>query len=280
LVGIGLHFGILYLQNIDFLSWWIPCYVFFFDPLIPAVASAEQDYSLGSVLHVVARDCPIAFSLGFLYVLMHQMAHVYLHCNTGKEAIPFSAFRMFCDIKDLFDPAFEKRFWLSEKPHAPGTLKNYAFPFAGRQHVTAEELAQMPFKFLAIKHGGLVDAPKEKSTDHLKVSLLEAGQQEELVGRSIKPRVLYTNLKMTDELTHALDVFENVGRLGPGEWKKAENVEALLASVTQLRTAFRNTEFATTIADTTPPDNSYMSLFMKSIEDTGIYTLVDSALGA
>merc|ERR1719310_694371 len=33
-LGTGLHLGILYLQNVDFVSWWMPCYVFFFDPLV------------------------------------------------------------------------------------------------------------------------------------------------------------------------------------------------------------------------------------------------------
>lgn len=35
-LGLGLHYGIAYLQNIDFIAWWGPFYVVFF------VGNAEQ----------------------------------------------------------------------------------------------------------------------------------------------------------------------------------------------------------------------------------------------
>ena len=48
--------------------------------------------------------------------------------------------------------ACRKWHWLTEKPHATGTLKNYCFPFCRPKTVLAEEFPQLPFKCAALPY--------------------------------------------------------------------------------------------------------------------------------
>ena len=47
---------------------------------------------------------------------------------------------------DVFDATRRKWVWLSEKPHATGTLKNYCFPMARPMTVLESELPALEFK--------------------------------------------------------------------------------------------------------------------------------------
>merc|ERR1719350_2047714 len=66
------------------------------------------------------------------------------------EILPFSSFHMFSEPKNLWDPKTNKSWYLTDKPHDTGTLKNYCFPFCRPQVVTVEELDELPFKYLLI----------------------------------------------------------------------------------------------------------------------------------
>merc|ERR1711871_531302 len=70
------------------------------------------------------------------------------------ELLPFSAFMMYCDVKDLHDPRLRATLYVSDKPHATGTLKNYCFPPSRPQVVQADELGALDFKHLIMRHGG------------------------------------------------------------------------------------------------------------------------------
>lgn len=88
---------------------------------------------------------------------------------------------MFGDPKNLFDSSQRKWMWLSGKPHATGTLKNYAFPFCRQHTVQPHELYQLPFPYVLYGHGG--------------------GQ----------PATLHANVQITNELTSALGKLTALG---------------------------------------------------------------------
>ncbi|CAD7962325.1 unnamed protein product [Amoebophrya sp. A25] len=181
IAGLSFHYGIAFLQNVDFLSWWGPVYfVFLTDPLLgmcfhgnatPAVTSTQHQgfISLPDAAAEAATVCPIAFTLGTVYFLSHIGMAIYIqggYATPGKEYLPYSGYAMFSDIKDLFDPDYRKAFWLSEKPHATGTLKNYAFPLLGRAPVvTEQELQKLPFRYMVVAHSGIREVV-EQDVDH------------------------------------------------------------------------------------------------------------------
>ena len=74
------------------------------------------------------------------------------------EMLPLSSFPMFGTPQNVFDRKLRKHVWLTTKPRATGTLKNYAFPFCRAHTVTVDELGQLPFDYLLLSHGG--DAAK------------------------------------------------------------------------------------------------------------------------
>jgi len=154
IVGISFHYGIAYLQNVDFVSWWGPFYAFFLvDPAaVPGVA-AELFGPLGAAQAAFALS-PWRAALAVAYIVAHLTAMVTLHFFPEVEMLPFSCFPMFKNLQDLFNPAARKWLWLSHKPHATGTLKNYCFPFCRPQRVEVEELDLLPFKYLLFGHGG------------------------------------------------------------------------------------------------------------------------------
>lgn len=143
IAGVGFHYGIALFQNIDFFSWWGPFYILFAfeDPMVTADISGMIGASFSS--YPVATVCMVG------YLVLHILAMPYAMV-TGHEILPFSSFHMFSEPKNLWDPSKSKSWWLSTKEHATGTLKNYSFPFARKQHVTVEELPHLPFKYLFV----------------------------------------------------------------------------------------------------------------------------------
>merc|ERR1719440_1553838 len=171
-LGLGFHYGIAVLRNVDFLSWWSPayaCFVFRF--------SDASFYDAAAAAFDVA---PWRAALAMAYVVAHVGAHIVARLTT-KELIPFSAFAMFSDVKNIFHAGTRKWIWLTTKPHAVGTLKNYCFPFARRPHIDVKELDQMPFKYLCFGFGGADED------------------------------VLHTNVEVSKELRFALDRIRSAG---------------------------------------------------------------------
>jgi hypothetical protein len=153
--GIGFHYGIALLQNIDFVSWWGPAYAFFiFDPAASSTCTVAEAFAAAYVA------APGRTALVTLYVVASLVACVVLRFFPAIEILPFSAFPMYSDLKDLFNPALRATLYFSEKPHATGTLKNYCFPFCRPQVVKKEELAELPFKYMYMRHGGKGEAPE------------------------------------------------------------------------------------------------------------------------
>jgi hypothetical protein len=158
LCGLSLHYGIAYFQNIDFLSWWGPIYAFFL--LDPAAAPGSDPSLFGPIgsaqaAFALAPDCS-ALSLAFLFA--QPIASLTLQLVPKLEMLPFSRFGMFDVLRDLFDPASRKVIWLSEKPHATGTLNNYTFgPHYRFPNISPDEYALLPFRYLQMNYGGNED---------------------------------------------------------------------------------------------------------------------------
>ncbi|CAK0839289.1 unnamed protein product [Prorocentrum cordatum] len=143
LAGLGLHYGIAYCQNIDFLPWWGPYYACFFfgDQIVAA--------DILGVGRAYAQANPICFGLGVAYATVHIAAMVVHRYFPGLDILPLSSFPMFSTPKNLWDGSFTHWAWLTEKEHQPGTLMNFAFPMHGRKHyVLPSELDSLPFKYL------------------------------------------------------------------------------------------------------------------------------------
>jgi hypothetical protein len=155
-VGLSFHYGIAYLQNVDFISWWGPTYAFFLlDPAAAAPTGADPHlFGLVGACQAAWTLAPVRTALALAYVFAHFVAMLTLHCFPTVEMLPFSAFPMFKNLVDLFDPATRKWMWLSEKPHATGTLKNYCFPMCRKQRIEVDELDSLPFKYLLFGHNG------------------------------------------------------------------------------------------------------------------------------
>jgi len=260
-MGFGLHVGILYLQNVDFMSWWVPCYVFFFDPLM-RIHNLAPGGVWGGPTEI--RDLNSAFpsliwnSAPAMVAAVYTLVHLTICGLLGgsidmgilpnrlskysASLLPLSPFRMFCDIKDLFSPEVGKTIWLSDKPHATGTLKNYAFPFAAKEHVEEDELCQLPFKYLVIRYGGNGASTKTATTAQGTAALPAPETSKPLLQTAEKPVNVWTNLVWTADLEARLADLERLGRLGEGKWADVQCLDALLASVTQLRQAFNVAE--------------------------------------
>merc|ERR1711907_453910 len=141
--GVGFHYGIALFQNIDFVSWWGPFYVLF---------AFEEPHVTGDIALMVSQcwqTHPVATVLLLGYLVLHILAMPYA-VYSGREILPLSSFHMFSEPKNLWDSSKNNSWWLSTKEHATGTLKNYAFPFCRKQHVTVEEMAMLPFKYLFV----------------------------------------------------------------------------------------------------------------------------------
>lgn len=109
----------------------------------------------------------------------------------------------------MFDRRLRKNFWLTEKPHATGTLKNYAFPFCRPQTVTPLEIPSLPFKYVLLSHGG----------------------EDE--------RKLFSNVAITPDLSAALDVIVSLGSQDKDTFATdPKGAHALLAALDEAKAAF------------------------------------------
>jgi hypothetical protein len=172
LFGLGLHFGIAYLQNIDFLSWWGPVYAFFLlDPaavcnaspgwysfLNVSVASCGADPSLFGIMgsaEAAFAIAPVRAALALVVLAVWVFGSIALQFTNGLELLPLSKFAMFDAITDLFDSSTRNKIWLSEKPHAWGTLNNYVFgPYYRAPNVMPRQYDLLPYKYLQMVYGG------------------------------------------------------------------------------------------------------------------------------
>lgn len=170
--GLGLHFGIAYLQNIDFLSWWGPVYAFFLlDPAsvceaapsfkglfsVADVACGADSTMFGIVGSAEAAFAisPVRATLSVALLGLWMVGSIVLHFANGLELLPLSKFGMFDAITDVFDSSTRNKIWLSEKPHAWGTLNNYVFgPYYRAPNVMPDEYDLLPFKYLQMVYGG------------------------------------------------------------------------------------------------------------------------------
>jgi hypothetical protein len=169
--GLGLHFGIAYLQNIDFLSWWGPVYAFF---LLDPAAVCTAAPSIKSFFNATEATCgtdPALFSIiasaeaAFAIAPVHAalalgvlglwvFGSIALQFTNGLELLPLSKFGMFDAITDVFDSSTRNKIWLSEKPHAWGTLNNYVFgPYYRAPNVMPAEYDQLPYRYLQMVYG-------------------------------------------------------------------------------------------------------------------------------
>ena len=148
-------------------TWWAPAYAFLLaDPAawaggaLFACPAPGVSASLGMVASATAalEVAPLRASLALAYVAVHLAALIVLRWFPNVEMLPLSSFPMFGAPQNVFDRKLRKHVWLTTKPHATGTLKNYAFPFCRAHTVTVDELGQLPFDYLLLSHGG--DAAK------------------------------------------------------------------------------------------------------------------------
>ena len=214
--GLAFHYGIALLQNIDFVSWWGPAYAFLLaDPaawaggaLFATPVDADSLTLLGST-RVALSAAPVRASLSLAYVAIHLAAVVLLRFWPHVEILPLSSFPMFCHPANLFDPSLRKWVWLSDKPHATGTLKNYAFPMARPHTVLPSELHALPFKYLLYGHGGA------------------------------EPAVLHTNVEAGSELSGALEAISSLGHQSPDTFATDPTaITRLLSTMDDAKAAF------------------------------------------
>jgi hypothetical protein len=149
--GIGFHYGVAVLQNVDFVSWWSSAYA-------PFIMAPETMPSWSFLMQAAFTAAPMCTALSCLYIITHLTAVVVLRFYPHIEMLPFSCFHMFSALVDLFDASSRKWVWITDKPHATGTLKNYAIvPFTRPQHVRADEFDLLPFKHVLAGFGNNTD---------------------------------------------------------------------------------------------------------------------------
>jgi len=173
-LGFSLHLGIAYLQNIDFVSWWGPVYVFFLlDPaafcgaapwaksfLNVAETSCGKDFDLFGIMgsaDAAFGIAPVRTTLGLALLTVWICGTIVLHFSPpGLELLPLYRFGMFDVITDVFDPSTPNKIWLSEKRHRWGTLSNYVFgPYYRRSpNIMSAEYGLLPYRYLQMVYGG------------------------------------------------------------------------------------------------------------------------------
>lgn len=206
-------------------------------------------------------------ALGTLYVGSHVVMAILIQTGVvtrmqGREYIPYSGYQMFSDLKDLFDPAYPKTFWLSEKPHATGTLKNYAFPLFGVRPpvLTETELLELPWRYMSVTHNHAEKAgairpanannieverkhqvlftPEKDPT--LKKPLLQ--QKVESIANVIAgvgPNVrVVGNVEISAKMKEDVLRIAQFGALGTGQWRDRKNIAGLLQAFEALREEF------------------------------------------
>jgi len=208
--GLSLHYGIAYFQNIDFLSWWGPIYAFFL--LDPAAAPGMEPSLFGPIgsARAAFAVAPVCAALSVIFVLAQPIASITLQLVPKLEILPFSRFGMFDVLRDLFDPASRKVIWLSEKPHATGTLNNYTFgPHYRYPNISPDEYALLPFRYLQMNYGGDEDG------------------------------FIHANFKVEGELRACLVRIRTEGLRGPGVWESdPEAPDRLYAALRAAQAAF------------------------------------------
>jgi len=160
-------------------------------------------------------------SLSLAYVAVHVLAVVLLRFWPHVEILPLSSFPMFCHPANLFDASLRKWVWLTDKPHATGTLKNYAFPMSRPHTVLESEMHALPFKYLLFGHGG-ADAP-----------------------------VLHTNVEPGEALSQALDSLASLGQQSPDTFATDPHaITKLVGTLDDAKAAFKGARRASA---TMPP---------------------------
>jgi len=213
LAGLGLHYGIAYCQNIDFLPWWGPYYACFFfgDQIVAA--------DILGVGRAYAQANPICFGLGVAYATVHIAAMVVHRYFPGLDILPLSSFPMFSTPKNLWDGSFTHWAWLTEKEHQPGTLMNFAFPMHGRKHyVLPSELDSLPFKYLLFGDPRAPGAHKDLAPE----------------------LTVYTNVVLTEALTRGIGEMFDEWHSGPDCYKDPARAARMLALVDEAKVAFRD----------------------------------------
>jgi hypothetical protein len=206
LLGLGLHYGIAYCQNIDFIAWWGPFYVVFF------LGNSEHLAQIGTMAIDYQQAYPVGFALGLAYLALHVFGMV-IHRMPGfrdMDILPLSRFPMFDSPKNLWDPAKPHWAWLTDKKQAPGELMNFAFPMCRPQHVLGSEFDLLPFRHLLF---GRAKPDDTKMT-------------------------IYSNVVITDELQIILDRFFAEWQKGADKAYDPETLQGMLDLVDEAKAAF------------------------------------------
>lgn len=202
--GLGLHYGIAYCQNIDFLAWWGPFYAVFF------LGNASLASQVQTAAMTYAQLYPLGFALGMAYVLIHCAGMVIHRLIPDIDMLPLSRFPMFDSPKNLWDPAKSHWAWLTDKKQASGELMNFAFPMCRPQHVLPSEIETLPFKYLLF---GRPQPGDEALTVH-------------------------TNVVLTDELQVILDSFGKEWQKGADKYLVSATTHGMLDLVDAAKAAF------------------------------------------
>eukprot|EP00928_Gymnodinium_smaydae_P033108 TRINITY_DN23809_c1_g1_i2.p1 TRINITY_DN23809_c1_g1~~TRINITY_DN23809_c1_g1_i2.p1 ORF type:complete len:393 (-),score=33.56 TRINITY_DN23809_c1_g1_i2:409-1587(-) len=214
ILGVGLHYGIAYCQNIDFLPWWGPFYVCF---LVGDITSSIGD--IFSIARAYLSEYPYGFSLGMAYVIVHVGGMIIHRYVRNIDMLPLSRFPMFDSPKNLWDGNLTHWAWLTEKEHQPGTLMTYAFPMHGRkQYVLPSELDTLPFKYLIFGNPPAAEAPVDAA----------------------RPLTVYTNVVMTDALSKVVNQMFHEWHRGPEAYKDQTATALMLDLVDRAKVAFRD----------------------------------------
>lgn len=204
MLGLGLHYGIAYLQNIDFIAWWGPYYVVFF------IGNGDQAAQITTMATDYANAYPVGFTLGLLYLAVHVSGMIIHRMYPGIDMLPLSRFPMFDSPKNLWDPSKSHWAWLTDKKQAPGELMNFAFPCCRPQHVLPSEMDLLPFKHLLFGKA----APDDTTM------------------------TVYTNVEITNEIQSILDQFWDEWHKGADKASDPATCAAMLDLVDAAKAAF------------------------------------------
>jgi hypothetical protein len=211
-LGLGLHYGIAYLQNIDFIAWWGPFYAVFF--LGNGVTQLlNMSFEVTPLLNMslgYAQAYPLGYALGLGYLAVHVGGMIIHRIFPDIDMLPLSRFPMFDSPKNLWDPSKPHWAWLTDKMQAPGELMNFAFPSCRPQHVLPSEMHMLPFKHL------LFGKAKPQDTG----------------------LTIYTNVVITQELRAILGRFEEEWQKGADKAQDPRACASMLELVDEAKAVF------------------------------------------
>jgi hypothetical protein len=244
IAGLGLHYGIAYLQNIDFLPWWAPFYAVFFLGDSNLLAEVPGT-SLPAAAKAYAELYPIGFALTLGYAAVHIAGMIIHRFIPDIDMLPLSRFPMFDSPKNLWDPARSHWAWLTEKTHAPGQLMTFAFPMCRPQCVQPSEMDSLPFKYFLFGRKTAEDA--------------------ELT--------VYTNVIITDDLQWVLKRFAEEWSKGADKYKDPATTAGMLELVDAAKAAFaraprRKPQQTMGAAVSPPPLNKTQGLWKQLLPET------------